>query len=181
MTNFIDEKISVFALITSLVLISILILPINSFAQEEIKIELAEEIGIEETISEEIAEVEDEITKNIELAEEIGIEETISEEIAEVEDEITKNIELAEEIVIEEIAVVEETAEVFAVFDVIPIEYVAIGIAIVVIVVVAIFKLRKSVVGPKEKPATRLFCGKCGGDIDPKSKFCRKCGKTLPE
>jgi len=157
MTNFIDEKISVFALITSLVLISILILPINSFAQEEIKIELAEEIGIEETISEEIAEVED---------------------------EITKNIELAEEIVIEEIAVVEETAEVFAVFDVIPIEYVAIGIAIVVIVVivvVAIFKLRKSVVGPKEKPATRLFCGKCGGDIDPKSKFCRKCGKTLPE
>jgi len=174
MTNFISEKISVFALIISVVLISILILPINSFAQEEIEIELEEEIAVEETAEEEIAVEETTV-------EAITVEETVVVETAEVEDEITKNIELEEAITIEE-TVVGETAEIFAVFDVLPIEYVAIGsIAIVVIVVVAIFKLRKSVVGPKEKPATRLFCGKCGGDIDPKSKFCRKCGKTLPK
>jgi len=62
-----------------------------------------------------------------------------------------------------------------------PIVLVAVAVAIVAIIAIAIFKLRKSVVGPKEKPVTRLFCGKCGADIDPKSKFCRKCGKTLPE
>ena len=51
--------------------------------------------------------------------------------------------------------------------------------AIVIGVIIVISKSKKT--GGSPTGAVRAFCGGCGTDIDPKFKFCKKCGKALPK
>jgi len=48
--------------------------------------------------------------------------------------------------------------------------------AIAIAAGIAISKSKKG----KGQVATRSHCGGCGAEIDPRYKFCRKCGKALP-
>jgi len=164
MTNFSGMKSLSRTFVVFLVLASVIILPVQSFSQEDDQ------------------STEPELVKDtsVELAEQFGVNATTVELIdvnattVELIDVNATTIELVEQLDVNATSAIQEDEEEIPLMLIIA----AVVAAAVIGGAIAYYKSRKSTT---EKAPTKKFCGKCGAVIDINYKFCRKCGKPLPK
>ena len=168
MTNFSGMKSSFRTFVVFIVLVSIIILPIQSFSTHII---LEDDQSTEhELVNDTTVEPVEQIDVNVTAVEPADVNVTTVDLVEQLDVNVT-TVELAD--VNATVAIQEDKEE-------IPLMLIiaAVVAAAVIAGAIAYSKSRKSTT---EKAATRKFCGKCGAAIDTNYKFCRKCGKPLPK
>ena len=169
MTNFSGMKSSPRTFVIFIVLVLVIILPVQSFSQEEDpSTELEPELGNDTTVDQ------------VEPSDVIVPEELVDVTTPEQPDFNGTTVKPADVIVPKELVGLNFTGAIQADEEEIPLELIIAAVVAAAVIggVIAYSKLRKRTT---EKVATKNFCGKCGAAIDTNYKFCRKCGKSLPK
>ena len=164
MTNFSGMKNLSRTFVVFIVLASVIILPIQSFSQED------DQSTEPELVNDTTVELVEQLDVDDTTVELVNVNATTVEPI----DVNATTIVLAEPIDVNATVALPEDEEEIPLMLIIA----AVVAAAVIGGAIAYSKLRKSTT---EKVATRKFCGKCGAAIDTNYKFCRKCGKPLPK
>ena len=172
MTNFSGMKSSPQTFVIFIVLVSVIILPVQSFSQEsdpstELEQQLVNDTTVDLVEPADVIDMVDSADVNATTAEPADVNAT--------------TVEPADVIDLADLAVVGNvTGAIQADEEEIPLMLIIAAVVAAAVIggVIAYSKSRKRTT---EKAVTKNFCGKCGAAIDTNYKFCRKCGKSLPK
>ena len=182
MTNFSGMKSSTRTFVVFIVLVSVIILPVQSFSQEgdpstELEPQLVNDTTVDLVEPADVIDMVDSADVTATTVEPADVNATTIEPA----DVNATTVEPADVIDLADLAVVGNvTGAIQADEEEIPLMLIIAAVVAAAVIggVIAYSKSRKRTT---EKVATKNFCGKCGAAIDTNYKFCRKCGKSLPK
>ena len=177
MTNFSGMKSSTRTFVVFIVLVSVIILPVQSFSQEgdpSTELEPVNDTTVDPVPPSDVTDPVELADVNVTTIEPADVNVTTIEPA----DVNVTTIEPADVIAMVDIANVTGAIQVDE--EEIPLMLI-IAVIVAAAVIGGVIAYSKSRKRTTEKVATKKFCGKCGAAIDTNYKFCRKCGKSLPK